>query len=245
VAPGVLNRTFWEALGDALPPALIVAVVYLALEPYFRRRYPELLVSWTRLLNGRVRDPLVGRDHLWGVLAGLAVCLVLSLENVPPALFPARGQTPIPVDPLALAGLPGLASYATFAVAESLIWLFMTAASLFFGRLVLRNAALAAAITWLVLFVKSSGGENPLIEMAGGAVIATVFLVVFLRGGLMGLAVAFGVFRLLSAAPITPEVSRWFAGYGLSCLAVVLAVAAYGLWAARGGAVLSGALVDE
>jgi len=245
VAPGVLDRAFWEALGDALAPAIIVGVLYLALEPYFRRRHPELLVSWTRLLSGRVRDPLVGRDHLWGVLAGLATCLVLNLENTPPALFPARGQTPIWVDSVALAGLPGLASYAAFAVTESLIWLFMTAASLFFGRLVFRRAALAAAVPWLVLFVKSSGRENPLIEMAGGAVIATVFLVVFLRGGLMGLAVALGVFRLLSAAPITPEVSRWFAGYGLSCLAGVLAVAAYGLWAARGGAVFSGAPVDE
>ena len=74
--------------------------------------------------------------------------------------------------------------------------------------------------------------------------IATVFLVVFLRGGLLGLAVAFAVFRLLSAAPITPDLSRWFAGYGLSCLAVVLAVAAYGFWAARGGAVFSGDPVD-
>lgn len=239
VAPGVLDRAFWETLGNALPPAIIVAVTYLALEPYFRRRYPELLVSWVRLLSGRVRDPLVGRDHLRGILAGLAVCLVLSLENVPPALFPARGQTPIWVDPVALAGLPGLASYATFAVTESLIWLTFTAASLFFGRLVFRHALLAAAVTWLVLFAKSSGGENPVIEMAGGAVIATILLAVFLRGGLLGLAVAFGVFRLLSAAPITPEVSRWFAGYGLACLAAVLAVAACGLWAARGGAVFS------
>ena len=243
-APGAFDRAFWETLGNALSPAIFFAVVYLALEPYFRRRYPELLVSWTRLLSGRARDPLVGRDHLWGILAGLAVCLVLSLENIPPALFRARGQTPMGVDPIALAGLPGLASYAAFAIAESLVWLFVTAASLVFGRLLFRNAALATAATWLVLFVKASGGENPLIEMTGAAVIATILLTVFLRGGLMGLAVAFGVFNLLRSAPITPEVSHWFAGYGLACLAAVLAVAAYGLWAARGGAVFSGTM-DE
>ena len=243
-APGAFERAFWETLANALPPAVFLAVVYLALEPYFRRRYPELLVSWTRLLSGRIRDPLVGRDHLQGILAGLAVCLVLSLENVPPALFSARGQTPMGVDPVALAGLPGLASYAAFAIAESLVWLFFTAASLFLGRLFLRNAALAAAATWLVLFQKGSGGENPLIEMTGAAVIATILLAVFLRGGLLGLAVAFGVFNLLRSAPITPEVSRWFAGYGLACLAAVLAAAAYALWAARGGAVFA-VPVDE
>ena len=62
--------------------------------------------------------------------------------------------------------------------------------------------------------------------------------------GLLGLAAAFGVFDLIRNAPITPDVSRWFAGYGLACLAAVLAVAAYGLWSARGGAVFSGT-VDE
>ena len=54
-----------------------------------------------------------------------------------------------------------------------------------------------------------------------------------------------GVFRLLSTAPLTPDLSRWFAGYGLFCLAIVLAIALYGFWAARGGAVFSGAAADD
>jgi hypothetical protein len=31
-----------------------------------RRRWPATLVSWSRLLAGRFRDPLVGRDVLAG-----------------------------------------------------------------------------------------------------------------------------------------------------------------------------------
>ena len=245
VAPGVFDRAFSESLGDALPPAAIVAIVYLALEPYFRRRYPELLVSWTRLLSGRLKDPLVGRDHLWGVLAGLTVNLVLCLENVPPALFRAPGQTPIPVQALTLAGLGGLASYIASSVAQSLVFLLMTAASLFFGRLILRKASFAATLTWLFLFVNFTGRENPLFEVTGAAVISTILLALFLRSGLMGLVVAFGVFVILSQAPMTPDLSRWFAGYGLFCLAFVLAVALYGFWAARGGAVFSGTAADD
>jgi serine/threonine-protein kinase len=245
VAPGVFDRAFWESLGDSLPPALLVGVVYLALEPYFRRRYPELLVSWARLLSGKVQDPLVGRDHLWGVLAGLAACLVLCLENIPPALFRAPGQTPVWVDPLALAGLGGFVSYVASSVALSFVYLFMTAASLFFGRLVLRKAALAAALPWLLVFLNFAGGENPLFEMTGAALIATIFLLLFFRSGLLGLAVGFGVFRVLATAPLTLDLSRWFAGYGLFCVAVVLAIALYGFWAARGGAVLSGAAADD
>ena len=127
----------------------------------------------------------------------------------------------------------------------SLVWLFMTAASLFFGRLVLRKATLAAAVPWLIVFLNSQGRENLLFEMAGGALLATIFLLLLFRGGLLGLAVGFGVFSVLLTAPLTPDLSRWFAGYGLFCLAIVLAVALYGFWAARGGAVFSGAALDD
>jgi serine/threonine-protein kinase len=245
VAPGVFDRAFWEALGDTLPAALLVGVTYLALEPYLRRRYPELLVSWTRLLSGKFRDPLVGRDHLWGVLAGLAVCLVVSIENSPPALFKAPGQTPMAVIGETLAGPTGLVAHVLFSMADGLVQLFFIVASLFLGRLVLRKAPLAAAVTWLVIFMSFAGRENPLFEMTGGAVCATVLLVLLFRAGLLGLAVGLGVYQLLGPAPLTPDLSRWFAGHGLFCLAVVLAIAVYGFWASRGGAVFSGAAADD
>jgi hypothetical protein len=45
-------------------------VLYIALEPFVRRRWPHLLISWTRLLSGQWRDPVVGRDVLIGLGAG-------------------------------------------------------------------------------------------------------------------------------------------------------------------------------
>src|SRR5262249_13026808 len=54
----------------------VVGVGYLAVEPYARRRWPKLLVSWQRLLSGRFRDPLVGRDLLLGSLLGAALAAV-------------------------------------------------------------------------------------------------------------------------------------------------------------------------
>ncbi|HET6373287.1 MAG TPA: serine/threonine-protein kinase, partial [Candidatus Polarisedimenticolia bacterium] len=45
-------------------------VFYLAIEPYARRLWPRILVSWVRVLEGRFRDPLVGRDLLIGCAAG-------------------------------------------------------------------------------------------------------------------------------------------------------------------------------
>jgi hypothetical protein len=50
----------------------IMAVLYLAFEPYVRRRMPRSLVSWSRLLDGRWRDAHAGSD----ILIGLAACAV-------------------------------------------------------------------------------------------------------------------------------------------------------------------------
>jgi serine/threonine-protein kinase len=49
-------------------------MLYVGLEPYVRRFWPEAMVSWSRVLSGRFRDPLVGRD----VLLGFTVMACLS-----------------------------------------------------------------------------------------------------------------------------------------------------------------------
>ena len=56
----------------------------MAFEPYVRRFWPQLLVGWTRLLSGRVRDPLVGRDVLVGVAAGAVGALLIASRDVIP-----------------------------------------------------------------------------------------------------------------------------------------------------------------
>ena len=53
---------FLGAFASSLWQAFLLYVLYVALEPYVRRRWPDALVSWTRVLAGRFRDPLVGRD---------------------------------------------------------------------------------------------------------------------------------------------------------------------------------------
>jgi len=55
---------------DLLLQAVFFATMYLALEPFIRRRHPEMLISWTRMLSGRVTDPLVAAHALIGTAAG-------------------------------------------------------------------------------------------------------------------------------------------------------------------------------
>src|SRR2546428_13674535 len=58
-------------VGEAATSALILWTFYLALEPEVRSRWPRILIGWMRLLSGRVRDAMVGRETLLGVAAGI------------------------------------------------------------------------------------------------------------------------------------------------------------------------------
>src|SRR5258708_5798570 len=66
---------FLITLSWALLATALIALMYLALEPFVRRRDPHTLISWSRLLAGQFRDPLVGRDFLIGVLYGVWLSL--------------------------------------------------------------------------------------------------------------------------------------------------------------------------
>jgi serine/threonine-protein kinase len=70
-----------DAVKASLFVSVTLALFYLGLEPVIRRRWPQPLVSWSRLLAGRWRDPLVGRDVLIGVVGGLTHCVAALLSN--------------------------------------------------------------------------------------------------------------------------------------------------------------------
>ena len=80
--------------------AAIAWVAYFAVEPYVRRFWPQILITWNRLLEGKFRDPLVGRDILIGGLCGILLVLVVQLD----VLLPARlgSLPPLPKLPATL-----------------------------------------------------------------------------------------------------------------------------------------------
>jgi hypothetical protein len=74
-------------LAFALHWAAFAWILYVALEPYARRRWPHALIAWNRLLDGRLRDPLVGRDLLIGAVGGTAISVLGHLSNLPAAAW--------------------------------------------------------------------------------------------------------------------------------------------------------------
>ena len=78
---------FFTAMSSALLDAALLWITYLAVEPYIRKLSPDSLIGWTRLIGGRWRDPLVARDILIGVSAGLAMTVIYGSHNLIPPLF--------------------------------------------------------------------------------------------------------------------------------------------------------------
>jgi serine/threonine-protein kinase len=232
-------------LGASLLAGAFVWLSYVALEPYFRRRWPDLLISWNRLLAGRFRDPLVGRDVLVGTLAGAATAMLLHLSNALPAWLDAPGMTPVPSSELLMKGSREAASFFFFLLGDMTFSAIAIMSLFLLLNLILRKKWLAAIALGLVDFLVSLSGENFSIEIPSGFLEAAVLVFVVLRFGLLSVAVFRFVAPLLERAPITLDFSRWYSGRSLLALAVFVGIALYGFRLALGRRPIFGAVALE
>ena len=207
-------------------------VFYLAVEPYVRRLWPGMLVSWVRVLEGRFRDPLVGRDLLLGCAAGaLWACLERLqawLPGVPPAWSPWTFEA-LRSPTLALVSIVALHTLAF----QSVILPF-TLFVIF--RLLLRRtllAAVAVTLVGIVLFAPASGSLGGYLVFI--ALLIVLYWVVLFRAGFLALAAMVTMSTLLEELPVTLSPASWYAGVTLLSLTAILAPALYGFWTSQAG----------
>ncbi len=217
--------------------ALAVWLSYVAIEPIVRRRSPELLFSWSRVLAGRFRDPLVGRDLLVGILGAAVMALLEQASLLLPSWIPLSGMTPqMPSRALMLGPAAAIGEVFQLLMLGALNGLgFM---SLFaFALVVLRRRWLAAGFLGLLTTLLAVGGQGdayavtvPLAIMTAG-----MFVLVAVRSGILALVVTLVVLPLLVTAPLTLDLSRWYSGRGLVILATILALTIWAFWTSLGG----------
>lgn len=75
-------NVFISAFQDGLFAAAFTWLLYIALEPFVRRYWPGRIISWSRLLAGDWRDPLVGRDILIGAFVGSFAIRIYQLGTL-------------------------------------------------------------------------------------------------------------------------------------------------------------------
>jgi serine/threonine-protein kinase len=244
--PGLEWGRFIRSLGSALVLGVQFWLVYLALEPFVRRRWPESLIAWTRLLAGRFRDPLVGRDVLIGMTAGIAVSLLGDvLDALPgwigqPPISPLGGTNALAAMETTGTFLAALVTRLPRVVSESLVILFILSLAL----VVFRNRWLAYAAMTL-LFVPL-GVNREAIVLSSLSIVALISVIVILvsRVGLLSLMAAMFVTYSISELPLTLDVSSWFINRSETVAVMLIGVAAWSFYTALGGRSLLGSAFE-
>jgi len=208
-------------------------VLYLALEPYVRRNWPQMIISWTRLISGRFRDPLVGRDLLFGVMLGITWLFVLEVG----ILFLIRaGARPQLANAEFLQGFReaialGLANIVS-SIQTTLVFFFL----LFLLRALVKNRWLAAVI-FAVLFTvpKVLGSTHVWIETPVWLAVYGIAAIAVVRFGLIVLAVGVLTVDILLNVPMTLDFSYWYAGRSISVVLGFVLIAAWGFYTSLAG----------
>ena len=210
-------------------------LLYIALEPFLRRRWPHRIISWSRLLRGEFRDPLVGRDILIGAASGLATIFITVMT---PAIFRWLGR------PFELINNPGtgrigaqffarLASQLSAGLFLSLIMFFMLLMLVVFLRR--EWAALVVLGILATMFGTMVSGGSPLMTFPSAALSALILIFLLYRYGLLALATSLFFMHLWVFYPITTELGAWYAIDFVIAGVICVALAVFACYTSMGG----------
>jgi serine/threonine-protein kinase len=232
-APVSWFAVFTRNLAIQLYWALLVWIFYIAIEPYVRRLWPRTLVAWTRAIDGRVRDPLVGRHLLLGALAGLGFTLLFWLPTMASAL------AGVPPDP-PVGGLEALASFRLRAASclavlqEAFVIPVGLLLSVLILRVIFRRPAVAYAALFLVGGITLALGPQGWPSTVSGILTLVLSTIILTRLGLFAFLVAI-VFSSWPPLSLTADPSSWFFPSSVATMLLFAGIAAYGFVVSLGG----------
>jgi serine/threonine-protein kinase len=223
---------FTYALGWSCFYFVVVWLYYIALEPYLRRFWPQMIVSWVRLFDGRWKDPLVGRDVLIGVGWGWGFVSLLHLYWVIPGWL---GLPPLDIakmdwGPMGIVdGVPGMLEHVFWSVKNQIQDNLGLLVVLLLLRIVLRKPRLAIVgmvIVGIIGFGEDAG--HLLYDKLFTVVVASYFLYGLVRFGLLTICVGTFLTELANRLPMTFDFSLWYASGFYMVLLITAALLVYG-----------------
>ncbi|HJZ76663.1 MAG TPA: serine/threonine-protein kinase [Vicinamibacterales bacterium] len=235
--------SFGAIASDAIALGVVLWIIYAALEPYARRFWPEMLLGWSRLLSGHVRDPRVGRDVLLGVAFGVAWFGLDIVRRLLPQAFGYPATVPRLGDATTLFGAAQTVSTWSTVILRDLQIAFGAVLLFVVLRLITRRASIAIALGMtIVLYWWSSITVTPVlwIEVTYEIIVVAMFTFVLIRYGLLAAAVARILAGLCEAIPFTLQVSHWSATPSNWTVAAIVLLAVFGFYASRAGEPLFG-----
>jgi serine/threonine-protein kinase len=242
-ALGEVGHVIYQ-IGIGLFVAAVVWLLYMALEPYLRRRWPQSLISWTRLLAGDARDPLVAGHILGGTALGIGFTLIRDLKVlVDWHSLAVLSVSPYTINTLDAAGLVGWLLWNMIGPAALALGIFFI---FFLVRLVFRNTWAAAAVYVFLFGSLSLTDPNPLLAVVSAVVPLSLSLWVMVRFGILPYTLVLLLQIVMNQAPLTSDLSAWYASKGLIVVALILALAVWSFRNALGGRrVLPGDFLEQ
>ena len=234
--------TLYVAARYALVEAVGLWLIYIALEPYVRRAAPRLLISWSRLLAGDFRDPMIGRDVLVGGLLWLGHTAAIYLG------FGLKERYATPGYPLMATNLDTLRGYRVMvmslfgenlmgAIHAGLAYLFF----LLLMYIIVRKHRLAGILMWLVILILQvlffAVSWHLIIS---NVLIATLLTVTTARFGLLAAITWHFFFSLSFFWPLTTNFSLWYSTSAIFALTIMVGLAVYGFYISLAGQKLFG-----
>jgi serine/threonine-protein kinase len=225
---------FWMTVSTSLLNASLICMFYVALEPWVRRKWPRTIISWTRYSSKGVRDPLVGRDLLYGACLGTLLTL---LDAIATLLHGNNGQPATP--PLdALMGvrneLAGVLGAPTNAIFIGLLFFFL----LFLFQLALKKEWIAAALLVAVMTLATTlSTTTPLVDYPLNVLAYAIMALALLRYGLLAVIIASACDRILRLGGVL-DFGTWYAGMAVIPYLLIAGMAIYGFRVSLGGRML-------
>ena len=226
---GIESALFWSCF---------VGVMYLALEPILRRRWPHRIISWSRVLSGDFKDPLVGRDILIGaMLGGIGLLLRVVILNfagwigMPPDIPHFVDPTSIGITRL---GYGLVMQFSTALYGSFLITFLLLFLTLLFRRQWLGIAAGCVILSTLAIFAESAGLFSS-VTWIFEVLLATLFVVGVVRLSFLTTVSAIVFHHLYIFFPITLNFTAWYAADFVVDFILLLAIAIYAFRVSLGG----------
>jgi hypothetical protein len=233
------------AISSGLLWGAVMWVLYMAIEPWIRRNWPQAIISWSRLISGQLRDAVVGRDILFGVAFGTLWIVIIDLSFIP--LVRMGGSPLLGSTAYLLGGRHGLG-----AILQQVPFSLLGTLQFFFVLLVLKVALdflfrllhlKIARTEWIaaVLFVSLFVGMRSLqtthasVDLPAFFLIYAILALIVVRFGLVPLALGAFTVDMFLNVPFTADFSEWYAPSTALALLTVLALAAWGFYHSLGG----------
>ena len=219
-------------LALAVYQGLMAWIFYVALEPYVRRLWPNTIIAWSRVLEGRFRDPLVGRHILIGALAGMLFSALFMTPGVGARLVGAVPTAPVAAGLGTLTGTGHLLASYMFIVKDS----FAIPVGALLGLLLLRVIFQRAWLAYAVLFagfIAQALTNSSLVGAITQVAVVALTVLILTRFGLFAMVVAI-IFSYWDLIPLTTDPSSWYLPSSVITMLLFGGLAVYGFVIAAG-----------